>query len=196
MVSYSSGVLTTPHSLVSSANSYGLYHSHNLRKITNLKLNASKEVLECFEQGQENWCLSCMLLYKKILQRGNGGGNSLIQCRQLNLWSVRMWVRKLGNNKGKLNALQVSGKILSQLTSGIALGIRVTDWLLASPWPLPWQVFEGHLGDVIYAGDIMKLRQVVTISSEEKLGDIYWRRKWALHLVIIKAGKLSNASFL
>jgi len=172
MVSRPSGVLTTPHSLVSSANSYGLYHSHNLRKIMNLRLNTSKKVLRSFKWGQESWCWSCTLLNKKIPWWGNGGWNSLIRCRQLNLWSVRMRVRKLGNYKGKLNALQVAGKSLSQLTSGIALGIRAADWLLASLWPLPWQVFEGHLGDVIYIGDIMKLRQVVTISSAEELGDV------------------------
>jgi len=78
-------------------------------------------------------------------------------------------MRGPGNNKGKLNALQIAGSNPSQLTSGIGLGelscrpapsfpLRAGDGLLAFLCPLPCQIFQRHLRNVLYTGDVTELR--------------------------------------
>lgn len=134
---------------------------------------------------------------RKTSRKGTGEGNSLIRCRQLNLWSVRKGVREPGNNKGKLNALQVVGNRPSLLTSGIVLGSWDAGRLLVLPCPLPCQVFEGRLGDIIYTGDVTELRQMVTISSVEELeGGMDWDAGNRHHLSwTVKAEKFWKCLF-
>lgn len=148
--------------------------------------------------ARESWCWSFTLCWRrKTSRKGTGEGNSLIRCRQLNLWSVRKGVREPGNNKGKLNALQVVGNSPSLLTSGIALGSWAAGRLLALPCPLPCQVFEGRLGDIIYTGDVTELKQMVTISSVEGLeGGMDWDAGNRHHLSwTVKAEKFWKCLF-